>query len=60
MIKHYRVDKMLRIRMSDEEREGRERFRGLDMAAYTKKSFGMFGGREEQVKLLVTGSGRIS
>ena len=53
MIKHYRVDKMLRIRMSDEEREGRERFRGLDMAAYTKKSFGMFGGREEQVKLLV-------
>ena len=44
---------MLRIRMSDEEREGRERFRGLDMAAYTKKSFGMFGGREEQVKLLV-------
>ena len=53
MIKHYRVDKMLHIRMSDEEREGKEHFSGLDMAAYTKKSFGMFGGQEEQVKLLV-------
>ena len=44
MIKHYRVDKMLHIRMSDEEREGKEHFSGLDMAAYTRKSFGMFGG----------------
>ena len=53
MIKHYRVDKMLHIRMSDEEREGKEHFSGLDMADYTRKSFGMFGGQEEQVKLLV-------
>ena len=52
-IKHYRVDKMLHIRIAEEEREGREHFQKLDMADYTKKSFGMFGGREEQVKLLV-------
>ena len=42
-IKHYRVDKMLKIQMSEEEREGKEWFRKLDMADYAKKSFGMFG-----------------
>ncbi|MEJ8734347.1 MULTISPECIES: helix-turn-helix transcriptional regulator [Mediterraneibacter] len=52
-IKHYRVDKMLHIRMSDEAREGREHFKKLDMADYAKKSFGMFGGKEQTVKLLV-------
>lgn len=53
MIKHYRVDKMLHIYMSDEKREGKEYFSKTDMAVYTKKSFGMFGGEEEHVKLLV-------
>lgn len=52
-IKHYRVDKMLHIRMSEEKRDGKERFKKLDMADYAKKSFGMFGGVEQQVKLLV-------
>ena len=55
-IKHYRVDKMLRIRMTEEEREGREHFNKLDMADYSKKSFGMFGGKEQRVKLLVDNS----
>ena len=55
-IRHYRVDKMLRIRMTEEAREGREHFRKLDMADYAKKSFGMFGGKEEKVKLLVDNS----
>lgn len=53
MIKHYRVDKMLHISLSDEPREGKEYFKKLDMADYAKKSFGMFGGEEEKVKLLV-------
>ena len=53
LIKHYRVDKMLHIRMSTEAREGKENFKQLDMADYTKKSFGMFGGKEKTVKLLV-------
>ena len=52
-IKHYRVDKMLRIKMSTEAREGKEHFKQLDMADYAKKSFGMFGGKEKTVKLLV-------
>ena len=53
IIKHYRVDKMLHIRMSTEAREGKEHFKQLDMADYAKKSFGMFGGKEKTVKLLV-------
>ncbi len=55
-IRHYRVDKMLHIRMTEEPREGREHFQKLDMADYAKKSFGMFGGKEEKVKLLVDNS----
>ena len=53
MIKHYRVDKMLNLSMIDERREGRDHFKKLDMADYAKKSFGMYGGKEQDVKLLV-------
>ena len=55
-IRHYRVDKMLRIQMTEEAREGKEHFQKLDMADYAKKSFGMFGGKEQDVKLLVENS----
>ena len=55
-IRHYRVDKMIHIRMSEAHREGKEHFRKLNMADYTRKSFGMFGGREQSVKLLVDNS----
>ena len=51
MIKHYRVDKMLHIKISDESREGKEHFKKLDMADYAKKSFGMFGGKETPVRM---------
>ena len=56
LIKHYRVDKMLHISMSEEKREGSEYFTKLDMAEYAKKSFGMYGGEEQTVKLLVDNS----
>ena len=52
-IKHYRVDKMLHIRIMEEAREGKEHFQRLDMADYTRKSFGMLGGKEQNVRLLV-------
>ena len=52
-IKYYRVDKMLKVQMLSEEREGKEHFKKIDMAEYTRKSFSMFGGKERQVKLLV-------
>ena len=44
LIKHFRVDKMLRIALSNETREGREHIKKLDMADYARKSFGMFDG----------------
>lgn len=52
-IKHYRVDKMLHMRIMENPREGKEHFQKLDMADYTRKSFGMFGGKEQNVRLLV-------
>ncbi|MCI5994352.1 MAG: WYL domain-containing protein, partial [Blautia sp.] len=38
--------------MSEEQRE-EECCTKMDMAEYAKKSFGMFGGKEQEVKLLV-------
>ena len=51
-IKHYRVDKMENMRVSKAERKGRERFRNFDLAAFAKKTFGMWGGRDMTVTLL--------
>lgn len=54
-IKHYRVDKMLKIEiMADSKREGKALFKDMDMAVYSKKIFGMFGGVEETVVLECT------
>jgi len=50
-IKHYRVDKMLRIRLREEKRLGKERFKAFDTARYAKTLFGMFGGEETAVTL---------
>ncbi len=50
-IKHFRVDKMLHIETTGVKREGEECFLRFDMAVYTRKMFGMFGGEEETVKL---------
>jgi predicted DNA-binding transcriptional regulator YafY len=48
-IKHFRVDKILKICCLEAEREGRELFQKFDMADYSRKSFGMFGGKEQNV-----------
>ena len=50
-IKHFRVDKMLHIAVTDQRREGQGKFGQFDMARYSQKVFGMFGGREETVTL---------
>ncbi len=50
-MKHYRVDKMYGVEVTDEAREGSKEFEGFDMSAYTKTVFGMFGGEEVKVKL---------
>ena len=52
-IKHYRVDKMADITMTDQPQAGAEAFAALDMGVYAKKVFGMFSGQERPVKLRV-------
>ena len=52
-MKHYRVDKMLKMSCMDYDREGREFFEKSNVSEYTKKNFGMFAGEEETVKLEV-------
>ena len=51
IVKHFRVDKMMNIRVLDETRDGAEIFRDFDMGLYSKKTFSMYGGTEEMVTL---------
>lgn len=51
-IKHFRVDKMSHItQISRESRKGMEAFKEFDIAQYTNRTFGMFGGEPETVTL---------
>ena len=50
-VKHYRVDKMLKISLVDEKREGKEQYKKFDITRYTKSLFGMYGGDETKVTL---------
>ncbi len=51
-IKHFRVDKMSGItELPDMKRKGVEIFREFDIAEYTNRIFGMFGGESETVTL---------
>lgn len=48
-IKHYRVDKMMKIAVIDEKRDGKEEFKNFDMAEYSKATFGMYQGNRTRV-----------
>ena len=50
-IRHYRVDKMLDISLTDQAREGRDSFRRFDVPSYANALFGMFGGENTRVTL---------
>ncbi len=50
-IKHFRVDKMGTIELCEKKRQGTESFSEFDIAEYTNKMFGMFGGKEQTVTL---------
>ena len=54
LIKHFRVDKMTDIQTVCLPRKGMEKFAEIDISAYTKQVFGMFGGTPENVKLRFT------
>ena len=51
IIKHYRVDKMMKIGLTENARVGQEAFQDFDLAAFSKKTFGMFGGPDADVVL---------
>ena len=51
ILKYYRVDKMLHLSVLESAREGRDAFDALDIAGFSKKTFGMFAGDETTVIL---------
>lgn len=53
IFKHFRVDKIIDIKITDEQRDGVNEFRKIDLAKYSKKFFSMFGGVEQSIKLRV-------
>lgn len=54
-MRHYRADKLAHLALAGGPRLGKEAFAALDMAAYTKRTFGMFGGAETGVTLEFSG-----
>lgn len=50
-VKHYRVDKMDSIRVTDEARAGHEQYDKIDLGEYTKHTFGMYGGEKQDVTI---------
>ena len=51
IIKHYRVDKMRDTEIMEADRKGEESFKNFDLAAFAKKTFGMYGGVDAEVTL---------
>lgn len=52
ILKHFRVDKMIRIGLLTEPRKGRAQFQKMDITAYTKKRFSMFDGEVQSVTMI--------
>lgn len=50
-IRHYRVDKMTGLALSELPREGLDAYRSFDLGQYARLHFGMFWGREADVTL---------
>ena len=56
ILKHYRVDKMLHIELTNEVRTGEAEFAKVDVASFSKKTFGMFAGEERTLQLVADAS----
>ncbi|CBK74179.1 hypothetical protein CIY_13770 [Butyrivibrio fibrisolvens 16/4] len=50
-VKHYRVDKMIKLSVADEKRKGEEHFKNFDMTTYALENFSMFGGEIKKVHI---------
>ena len=55
-LRHYHIDKMQAVKILEHTREGKSLFQSFDIVDYSKKTFGMFGGKEETVTLEVANS----
>ncbi len=51
IVKHFRVDKILSVQLTDTPREGASLFSDFDTGTFSRKVFGMFGGEEMLVVL---------
>ena len=50
-LRHYRVDKMAELTVTSQPRQGDAQCNSFDTAAYGQKHFGMFSGREADIRL---------
>lgn len=50
-IRHYRVDRMQKVNVTEDERSDSATYGSFDISRYENKTFGMFGGNEELVTL---------
>ena len=50
-MKHYRVDKIHNITILSKERLGKEVFDAFDLVEFQKKTFGMYGGEDTQMRI---------
>lgn len=55
-LKHFRVDKMLKLDETSDKRVGKEFFENINMGIYAKKMFGMYAGEEQSIRLLCENS----
>lgn len=56
-LRHYRVDKMRSIHLTDQPRQGQELMKSFDPTVYTRRLFGMFGG--EPARVTIEGDNRM-
>ncbi len=52
-VRHYRVDKISEQKIADYARTGREYFEHFDLSGYVRGRFGMFAGKETEIRLQV-------
>jgi predicted DNA-binding transcriptional regulator YafY len=50
-MRHYRVDKMAQLAVTEQPRQGQERYPNFQLAQYGQKHFGMYSGQEMRVTL---------
>lgn len=50
-VRHFRVDRMDSIQLTCAPREGKEALGAMDIASFTRHTFGMFGGEKQRVTL---------